>query len=96
MPHTNSAKKRLRQSEKRREQNRAYRTRYRRLVKRSRELIAAGDAAAAESAVSAASQALDRVAGKGVIHRGQAARIKSRLAVQLNALKGRPVAAEAD
>ena len=97
MAHTNSAKKRIRQDEKRRLRNRAYRTQYRRLLKRSRELLAGGETAASPEsaeAVARATRMLDHVATKGVIHRRKAARLKSRLMRRLNATQAAAPSAE--
>jgi small subunit ribosomal protein S20 len=89
MANHKSAIKRIRQTAKRREYNRAYRNRARTFVKKARTLISGGtDVTAAEDATRAAIQDLDRAASRGVIHPRNAARRKSRLMKQLNALKG--------
>jgi small subunit ribosomal protein S20 len=74
-----SAEKRARQALKAYDRNRWYRSRARTFVKRTRALIAAGDLPAAEDGMRRACQALDKAAQKGVIHRNNAARRKSRL-----------------
>jgi small subunit ribosomal protein S20 len=56
-------------------------------VKKARNLLAAGQATAALEAVQAAVRALDRAAEKGVIHKNNAARRKSRLMVALNKVR---------
>jgi small subunit ribosomal protein S20 len=89
MPNTTSAKKRLRLSERRRVINRPWRTVARSAVRRARELIAAADLAGAGEAVRRAYRMLDKAAKRGVIHRNNASRRKSRLAHRLNALRGR-------
>ena len=94
MPHSNSAKKRVRQNEAHRVRNRANRTRYRQSLKQSRTAIAGSDMAGAESSVTAAARVLDKVVAKGVIHPNKAARLKSRLARQLNVLKAKAPSAE--
>ncbi len=73
------ALKRHRQSIKRRARNRHYRTMARNRVKAVRAAVEAGDLAAAQEAFQVAMSTLHRVAGKGVIHRNQAARKISRL-----------------
>jgi small subunit ribosomal protein S20 len=78
MPNTISAKKRFRLSERRRVMNRP--------VRRAREFIAAADLENAQSAVRWAYRTLDKAAKRGVIHRNNAARRKSRLAQRLNSL----------
>lgn len=82
-----SAEKRNRQNEKRRVHNRTYRNRARTLVKKAREAIESGDVSAAEEAVRVAQKDLDTAARRGVIHKRNAARRKSRLMLQLNAMK---------
>jgi small subunit ribosomal protein S20 len=74
-----SAIKRARQNEKRRVANRVYRTSARTHIKKARRLIEAGDLEQAEVRVASAISALDRAAQKGIIHRNNAARRKSRL-----------------
>ncbi|HHX44008.1 MAG TPA: 30S ribosomal protein S20 [Chloroflexi bacterium] len=84
MANTKSAIKRMRQNERRRARNRAVRSRMRTFVKRANTAIVAGEEDAAE-AVRAAISELDRAAQKGVIHRNNAARRKSRLMKKLHA-----------
>ena len=87
MANHKSALKRIRQNEKRREHNRTFRSRARTFVKKARTEITGGDAKAAEEATRLAIQDLDKAASLGVIHKRNAARRKSRLMKQLNALK---------
>ena len=84
MANTASAKKRIRQNEKRREQNKVWRTRARTYVKRARIAMENDDKAAALEAVNEAIRELDKAASKGVIHRRNADRRKSRLIKQLS------------
>ncbi|MFN2147080.1 MAG: 30S ribosomal protein S20 [Anaerolineales bacterium] len=84
MANTASAKKRIRQNEKRREQNKVWRTRARTYVKRARIAMENDDKAAALEAVNEAIRELDKAASKGVIHRRNADRRKSRLMKQLS------------
>lgn len=74
----------MRSSERRRQRNRVYRGRARSAVKRARVLIDSGQYEEAQEAVRAAARALDKAAAKGIIHKNNAARRKSRLAQQLN------------
>lgn len=83
MANTRSAKKRIRQNQKRRLRNRMVRSRARRAVRQGREAIEAGDLDAARAAVARAISELDRAAVKGIIHRNNAARRKSRLMKRL-------------
>ena len=85
MANIKSAVKRIKQNERRRVRNRAVRSRVRAAVKGARQSI---DTKAPESraTVLAAMRTLDRAVTKGVLHRNTAARRKSALARQLNAL----------
>ena len=87
MANIKSAKKRARQNEKRRMRNRYYKTTARTYVKQARTLIDAGQLDEAEAAVKSAARALDVAAGKGIIHKNNASRRKSRLMLHLNKAK---------
>jgi small subunit ribosomal protein S20 len=86
---TRSARKRIRQNEKRRLRNRAVRSAVRSTVKSAREALGgkAPEAASSETArlVREAIRALDRAVTQGIVHRNTAARRKSALARKLNA-----------
>jgi len=84
MANTKSAIKQVRVSQRRHQRNKPIRSRAKTEVKKARVLIAAGDLDAAQAQAQAAIRALDRAASKGVIHRNNAARRKSRLMKQLN------------
>jgi small subunit ribosomal protein S20 len=88
MANHKSAIKRIRQNAKRREFNRTFRNRARTFVKKARTAIEDGNIQPAEEATRVAIQDLDKAASKGIIHKRNAARRKSRLMKQLNALKG--------
>jgi small subunit ribosomal protein S20 len=81
-----SSKKRILINETKRLRNRPYRTLARTRVKQAELAIKTGDQAAATEAVGEALSTLDRVAGKGIIHRNNAARRKSRLMKKYNGL----------
>ena len=83
-----SAIKRIRQNEKRRLHNRHFRNRARTLVKKAREAIERGDVASAREATDIAIRDLDKLATRGVVHKRNAARRKSRLMKQFNAMDG--------
>ena len=83
--------KRARQNKKRRVANRVYRTSARTHIKKARRLIEAGDLDQAEVQVAAAMGALDRAAQKGIIHKNNAARRKSRLVKLLREAQAAPV-----
>jgi len=84
LPKTRSAMKRLRQNEKRWLRNRLYRSRARTFIKKTRKLIEEGKLDEAQVAARQATSALDRAAIKGIIHKNNAARRKSRLMKRLN------------
>ena len=86
MAHSKSAKKRIRVAERRQARNKPLRTEARTFVKKAEVAIATGDPDAAKMATVEAVSVLDRVANKGVIHRNNAARRKSRLMAKYNAL----------
>jgi len=87
MPNNAAAEKRMRQEQKRRAHNRSVKSLVKTQVTKARVAItsASVDEAAAEAAVRAAVSELDRAAKKGVLHKNNAARRKSRLMKQLNA-----------
>jgi len=62
-------------------------------VKKAETAIRGGDAATAQAAVVTAVSMLDKTAGKGIIHKNNAARRKSRLMAKFNKLTA--VAAQA-
>lgn len=86
MANTRSAKKAIRQIERRTIVNRTRRSRVRSFVRQVEDAIASGDAAAAANALQAAQPEIIRAAGKGIMHRNSAARKVSRLAKRVNAL----------
>jgi small subunit ribosomal protein S20 len=79
--------KRNRQNEKRRVHNRVYRGSARTIIGKALGSIEKGDKAVAEKATLLAIRTLDRAAQKGVIHKNNAARRKSRLMKRLAALE---------
>ena len=89
MANTKQAGKRAKQSTKRRGANVSLRTELRTAIKKVQKAIEGGDAKAAESALRAETSTLDRIAGKGIIHKNKAARHKSRLAAQVKAMGAR-------
>ncbi len=86
MANIKSAIKRNKQNEKRRIQNRYYRGRARTLVAKAKTAIETGSEST-EQEVLLAISALDKAAIKGIIHKNNAARRKSRLMQKLNAVK---------
>ncbi|MGP1273746.1 MAG: 30S ribosomal protein S20 [Phycisphaerales bacterium] len=86
MAHTNSAKKRIRQNVTRRALNRWRLRAMRAALKSFDKAVASGNAEEATKAFRDASQIVDRTAQKGVIHRNQAARRKSRMNARVKSL----------
>ena len=87
MANIKSQIKRNKQNEKRRVRNRVYTGRARTFVKKARASISAGGVEDARQSTLEAISALDKAAEKGVIHKNNAARRKSRLMKHLNALE---------
>lgn len=86
MANTASARKRIRQTEKRTERNRARRSRVRTFLRKVEVAIATGDVAVARTAFQVAQPELQRAATKGVLHRNTVARKLSRLSARVKAL----------
>lgn len=87
MANIKSAIKRNKQNEKRRIRNRIVRGRTRTFIKEARTELQNADSTSAEKAVLLAVSALDKAAAKGIIHKNNASRKKSRLMKHLAALK---------
>lgn len=87
MANHKSAIKRIRQNEKRRLHNRNFRNRTRTLVKKARAAIESGDLDEARKATQLAVRDLDKLASRGVVHKRNASRRKSRLMRQLAQLE---------
>ena len=82
-----SARKRVRQTEKRAAQNRDRRSRIRTVVKDVELAIAKGNRAEAEAAFKAMEPELMRGVTKGILKKNTASRKVSRLSAQVNSLK---------
>lgn len=82
MANSNSAEKRIRSNERKQQRNQMYRSRVKTLVRKAEQLIFSGQAS--EEAVKEALSTLDKAAVKGIIHKNNAARRKSRLMKKLN------------
>ena len=80
-----SALKAHRQSLKNREHNRQLRSRLRNALRDVRSAIDGNDKAGAKDALRQVVSLIDRMAGKGIIHRNAAGRYKSRLAARVAA-----------
>lgn len=86
MANSPQAKKRARQTEKRRTHNASLRSLVRTQIKKVLAAIKTGDADQAKSAYASAVPVIDRMADKGIIHKNKASRHKSRLNAQVKAL----------
>lgn len=86
MANHKSAEKRIRQTKKRTERNRFYKTRIKNLTRAVREAVEAGDQAAAETALKNVNKSFHSYAGKGILTKNTAARRVSRLAQLVNTL----------
>jgi small subunit ribosomal protein S20 len=86
MANTASAQKRIRQTAKRTERNRARRSRVRTFLRKVEQAIAGGDKAQAQEAFRAAQPELQRAASKGVMHDNTVARKLSRLTARIKAI----------
>ncbi|MEN6428408.1 MAG: 30S ribosomal protein S20 [Phycisphaerales bacterium] len=89
MAHSLSAKKRVRQSAKKRTLNRSRKSQVKSQIKRFETTLGEGNAAAAQDQFKEITKKLDKVASTSTMHKKTAARKKSRLARKLNALKAK-------
>lgn len=87
MANIKSAKKRIRQIEKRTAHNNVYRASARTYIKKTRALIEAGNIDEAEAMAKKAYSTLDKAARKNIIHPRNAARRKGRLMAHLAAAR---------
>ena len=86
MANIKSAAKRARQAETRRQHNVALRSRMRTAIKKVQKAAAAGDAEQAASLYKEAVPQIDTMVSKGIIHKNNAARTKSRLSKRIKSL----------
>ena len=86
MANSAQARKRARQAARHRARNASHRSTVRTSIKKVVAAIDAGDRAAAASAFQAAVPIIDKMAGKGILHKNKAARHKHRLALRIRAL----------
>jgi len=81
-----SALKRIKQTVKREELNRAHRTRLRHQIRELRAAIAGKDKTAAQALLKPTFSLIDHSTHKGILHPNTAARYKSRLSLHFNEL----------
>ena len=86
MAHTISAKKRIRQTVRRTERNKARRSRIRTFLRKVEEAIDAGEKSEAETAFKEMMPEMHRGVSKGLLHKNTAARKLSRLSARIKTL----------
>lgn len=86
MANIKSAMKRARQGERRRDHNKALRSRVRTQIKKVLAAIRKGDKQSAEASYKEAVPVIDSMVNKGILHANKAARHKSRLNAKVRAL----------
>ncbi|MEO3471075.1 30S ribosomal protein S20 [Roseomonas sp. CAU 1739] len=86
MANTDSARKRIRQTEKRTARNKARKSRVRTYVRKLEEAIATGDKTAAQEAFRAAQPEMQRAVTKGTLHANTVSRKISRLSARVKSL----------
>ena len=82
-----SSQKRERQNEKHRLRNRTYKSKARTMIRKAFLAMEEGNLDTAKIATAEAIQSLDKAAAKGVIHKNNASRRKSRLMARLAILE---------
>ncbi len=87
MANIKSQIKRNKQNQARRVRNRVYRGSARTYMRKAETAIKTGDSQASQAEVLQAIKVLDKAVTKGVIHKNNAARRKSRLVKKLNAMQ---------
>ena len=86
MPNIKSAKKRVITSQKKNESNTLFKSSMKTAIKKSEKAIKANDKEQAQENLKVAIKRIDKAQAKGLIHKNKAAREKSRLTKQTNAL----------
>lgn len=84
MPNIKSAAKRDAKSKELRAKNRAEKTALKTIMKKFDAAVEASDKTAADECFKVAVKAVDKAAGKGLIHKNNAAHKKSAMATKLN------------
>ncbi len=86
MPNIKSAAKRDQLSKLQNAKNKAQKTELKTNLKKFNAAVSEGDRNAADSAYKVAVSSVDRAASKGILHKNNAARKKSQMALKLNEL----------
>ena len=79
MPNHKSSKKRVRQTEKRRDVNRSNKSTLRTQIKKLRSALTASDSNLSKELLNPTVSSIDKAVNKGILHKNTAARYKSRL-----------------
>lgn len=85
LANTSSAKKRIRTNERKRMRNQMYRSRVKTMIKKVEQTIVSGNPS--EEALRTAISTMDKAAVKGILHKNNVARRKSRLWKKFNAAR---------
>ena len=83
MPHSASAKKRLRQNVRSRDRNKAMKSEIKTSIRKVLEALSAKDVTAARDLFKSVAKKADKAAASKTIHKNKAARIKSRLSARI-------------
>jgi small subunit ribosomal protein S20 len=83
LANTKSAKKRIRSNARKHDQNQSYRSQVKTLIRKAEQVIEAGGDSV--DAIKAAMSTLDKAGTKGILHKNNIARRKSRLAKKAKA-----------
>lgn len=86
MPNHKSAKKRVRQNEKRRAVNRSNRSGLRTQIKKLRAAVGGSDSTQSQELLNPTVSIIDKAVNKGLLHKNTAARYKSRLTRHVTSL----------
>lgn len=86
MANIKSAIKRARQNVKLRQHNASARSMFRTYIKNVLKAVESGNKEAATAAYAKAQPIIDKAAGKGLVHKNKADRIKSRLVARVKAM----------
>lgn len=79
MANLKSSLKDIKRNEKRRLRNKSAKSAMKTFIKKAKAAVASGDTEAIRQALAQACKAIDKTAERGIIHKNQAARRKSRL-----------------
>ncbi len=86
MPHSKSARKRLRQNQKRNLRNRMVKSEVKTYMKRVQAAVDSGNAEQAREVMRETQARLDKAVRKGVLHKNTVSRRKSQLALKVAAM----------